>query len=159
MKTNRRDMLTQSAALMGLLASAGLLPQAAHAAWTQAAFAATSRLARCRHRAGKAIRKTARVAIPATKARMSASQGVLSNCIHVCSVLAPTTLRVWPLFHRKKPQKEGVCARWSGVEAGAADELLAAGNGIYQGQDGNKEGGERGEVGQEHPSLPSPLSL
>lgn len=38
MKTNRRDMLAQSAALMGLLATAGLLPQAAHAAWTQAAF-------------------------------------------------------------------------------------------------------------------------
>jgi sulfur-oxidizing protein SoxY len=40
MKTNRRDMLAQSAALMGLLATAGLLPQAAHAAWTQAAFEA-----------------------------------------------------------------------------------------------------------------------
>jgi sulfur-oxidizing protein SoxY len=38
MKTNRREMLAQSAALMGLLATAGLLPQAAHAAWTQAAF-------------------------------------------------------------------------------------------------------------------------
>lgn len=38
MKTNRRDMLAHSAALMGLLATAGLLPQAAHAAWTQAAF-------------------------------------------------------------------------------------------------------------------------
>jgi sulfur-oxidizing protein SoxY len=42
MKTNRRDMLAQSAALMGLLATAGLLPQAAHAAWTQAAFEAKS---------------------------------------------------------------------------------------------------------------------
>jgi sulfur-oxidizing protein SoxY len=40
MKTNRRDMLAHSAALMGLLATAGLLPQAAHAAWTQAAFEA-----------------------------------------------------------------------------------------------------------------------
>jgi sulfur-oxidizing protein SoxY len=40
MKTNRRDMLAQSAALMGLLATAGLLPKAAHAAWTQAAFEA-----------------------------------------------------------------------------------------------------------------------
>ena len=38
MKTNRRDMLAHSAALMGMLATAGLLPQAAHAAWTQAAF-------------------------------------------------------------------------------------------------------------------------
>lgn len=42
MKTNRRDMLAHSAALMGLLATAGLLPQAAHAAWTQAAFEAKS---------------------------------------------------------------------------------------------------------------------
>ena len=42
MKTNRRDVLAQSAALMGLLATAGLLPQAAHAAWTQAAFDAKS---------------------------------------------------------------------------------------------------------------------
>ena len=42
MKTNRRDMLAQSATLMGLLATAGLLPQAAHAAWTQAAFDAKS---------------------------------------------------------------------------------------------------------------------
>jgi sulfur-oxidizing protein SoxY len=40
MKTNRRDMLAHSAALMGLLATAGLVPQAAHAAWTQAAFEA-----------------------------------------------------------------------------------------------------------------------
>ena len=38
MKTHRRDMLAHSAALMGLLATAGLLPQAAHAAWTQVAF-------------------------------------------------------------------------------------------------------------------------
>lgn len=38
MKTNRRDMLAHSAALMSLLATAGLLPQVAHAAWTQAAF-------------------------------------------------------------------------------------------------------------------------
>ena len=37
MKTNRREMLAQSATLMGLLATAGLLPQAAHAAWTQSA--------------------------------------------------------------------------------------------------------------------------
>lgn len=34
----RRKMLTQSAQVAGLLATAGLLPQAAHAAWTQAAF-------------------------------------------------------------------------------------------------------------------------
>ncbi|MBL8314224.1 MAG: thiosulfate oxidation carrier protein SoxY [Rubrivivax sp.] len=34
----RRKMLTQSAQLAGLLASAGLLPQAAQAAWSQAAF-------------------------------------------------------------------------------------------------------------------------
>jgi sulfur-oxidizing protein SoxY len=40
--TNRRDMLAHSATLMGLLATAGLLPQAAHAAWTQAAFEAKS---------------------------------------------------------------------------------------------------------------------
>ena len=38
MNTRRREMLTQSAALMGLLATAGLLPREAHAAWTQAAF-------------------------------------------------------------------------------------------------------------------------
>jgi len=42
MKTNRRDMLSQSATLMGLLATAGLLPQAAHASWTKAAFDAKS---------------------------------------------------------------------------------------------------------------------
>ena len=40
--TNRRDMLAHSTTLMGLLATAGLLPQAAHAAWTQAAFEAKS---------------------------------------------------------------------------------------------------------------------
>lgn len=42
MKTHRRDMLAQSATLMGLLATAGLLPQTAHAAWTKAAFEAKS---------------------------------------------------------------------------------------------------------------------
>jgi sulfur-oxidizing protein SoxY len=36
--TNRRDMLTTSAQLAGLLATAGLLPTAAQAAWTNAAF-------------------------------------------------------------------------------------------------------------------------
>jgi sulfur-oxidizing protein SoxY len=36
----RREMLTQSATVAGLLATAGLLPQAAQAAWTQAAFSA-----------------------------------------------------------------------------------------------------------------------
>ena len=36
--TTRRDMLTTSAQLAGLLASAGLLPTAAQAAWTAAAF-------------------------------------------------------------------------------------------------------------------------
>ncbi|HMO44988.1 MAG TPA: thiosulfate oxidation carrier protein SoxY [Rubrivivax sp.] len=35
---NRRQMLSQSAALATLLAGAGMLPKAAHAAWTQAAF-------------------------------------------------------------------------------------------------------------------------
>lgn len=34
----RRNMLERSAALVGLLASAGLLPLPAHAAWAQAAF-------------------------------------------------------------------------------------------------------------------------
>ena len=34
----RRKMLTQSAQVAGLLATAGLLPQAAQAAWSQAAF-------------------------------------------------------------------------------------------------------------------------
>ena len=36
----RREVLSRSAALAGLLAGAGLLPQAAHAAWAQAAFEA-----------------------------------------------------------------------------------------------------------------------
>jgi sulfur-oxidizing protein SoxY len=36
--TTRRDMLTTSAQLAALMAGAGLLPTAAHAAWTQAAF-------------------------------------------------------------------------------------------------------------------------
>ena len=36
--TTRRDMLTTSAQLAGLLAAAGLLPTAAQAAWTSAAF-------------------------------------------------------------------------------------------------------------------------
>lgn len=36
----RREVLTRSAALASLLAGAGLLPQAAHAAWVQAAFEA-----------------------------------------------------------------------------------------------------------------------
>ena len=36
--TTRRDMLTTSAQLAGLLATAGLLPTAAQAAWTAAAF-------------------------------------------------------------------------------------------------------------------------
>ncbi len=36
----RREMLSHSAAVAGLLASAGLLPQAAQAAWSEAAFAA-----------------------------------------------------------------------------------------------------------------------
>jgi sulfur-oxidizing protein SoxY len=34
----RREMLTKSATVAGLLATAGLLPQAAQAAWSQAAF-------------------------------------------------------------------------------------------------------------------------
>ena len=38
MNTPRREMLTHSAALLGLLATAGLLPGRAHAAWSQAAF-------------------------------------------------------------------------------------------------------------------------
>jgi sulfur-oxidizing protein SoxY len=37
MNTPRREMLTHSAALLGLLATAGLLPGRAHAAWSQAA--------------------------------------------------------------------------------------------------------------------------
>ena len=36
----RRDMLTKSAMLAGLLAAGGLLPRAAQAAWSQAAFEA-----------------------------------------------------------------------------------------------------------------------
>jgi sulfur-oxidizing protein SoxY len=39
---NRRQMLSHSAALAALLAGAGLLPEAAQAAWTQAAFDAKS---------------------------------------------------------------------------------------------------------------------
>ena len=35
---NRREMLTKSATVAGLLAAAGLLPQTAQAAWSQAAF-------------------------------------------------------------------------------------------------------------------------
>jgi len=35
---NRRDVLTHSARVMALLAGAGLLPAAAHAAWNAAAF-------------------------------------------------------------------------------------------------------------------------
>jgi len=38
----RRDMLARSATVAGLLATAGLLPQAAQAAWAQAAFEAKS---------------------------------------------------------------------------------------------------------------------
>jgi len=38
----RREMLTRSAAVMGLLAAAGLLPQDAQAAWSAAAFDAKS---------------------------------------------------------------------------------------------------------------------
>jgi sulfur-oxidizing protein SoxY len=40
MNTSRRDLLGHSTALLGLLATAGLLPAQAHAAWTQAAFEA-----------------------------------------------------------------------------------------------------------------------
>jgi len=39
---NRREMLARSAALAGLMAAAGLLPQSAMAAWNQAAFEAKS---------------------------------------------------------------------------------------------------------------------
>lgn len=39
---NRRDVMQRSAAVAALLAGAGLLPQAAQAAWTQAAFDAKS---------------------------------------------------------------------------------------------------------------------
>ena len=38
----RRDMLSTSASVAGLLATAGLLPNPAHAAWTSAAFEAKS---------------------------------------------------------------------------------------------------------------------
>jgi len=38
----RREMLAKSATVAGLLASAGMLPMAAQAAWTQAAFDARS---------------------------------------------------------------------------------------------------------------------
>ncbi len=38
----RRDVLASSAKLLALMGSAGLLPQAAHAAWAQAAFEAKS---------------------------------------------------------------------------------------------------------------------
>jgi sulfur-oxidizing protein SoxY len=38
----RREMLTRSATVVGLLAAAGLLPQTAQAAWSQAAFEAKS---------------------------------------------------------------------------------------------------------------------
>ena len=39
---SRRDMLTKSALLAGLLAAGGLLPRAAQAAWNQAGFEAKS---------------------------------------------------------------------------------------------------------------------
>jgi sulfur-oxidizing protein SoxY len=39
---NRREMLARSAGVAGLLAGLGLLPQAAQAAWSQAAFDAKS---------------------------------------------------------------------------------------------------------------------
>jgi sulfur-oxidizing protein SoxY len=39
---NRRELLARSAAVMAALAGAGMLPTAAHAAWTQAAFDAKS---------------------------------------------------------------------------------------------------------------------
>ena len=42
MNPSRREALTHSAALFGLLATAGLLPTQAHAAWLQAAFEAKS---------------------------------------------------------------------------------------------------------------------
>jgi len=38
----RREMLSSSAAVVGLLATVGMLPQSAHAAWPQAAFEAKS---------------------------------------------------------------------------------------------------------------------
>ncbi len=40
--TTRRDMLTTSARVAGLLAAAGVLPATAHAAWSQPAFEAKS---------------------------------------------------------------------------------------------------------------------
>jgi sulfur-oxidizing protein SoxY len=40
MQTNRREMLGHGAALLGLLATAGLLPATAQAAWNKDAFAA-----------------------------------------------------------------------------------------------------------------------
>jgi sulfur-oxidizing protein SoxY len=40
MNTHRRAVLAQGAALVGLMAAAGLLPAPAQAAWTQAAFEA-----------------------------------------------------------------------------------------------------------------------
>lgn len=40
MHTSRRAVLAQGAALVGLMATAGLLPATARAAWTQAAFEA-----------------------------------------------------------------------------------------------------------------------
>jgi sulfur-oxidizing protein SoxY len=38
----RREVLTQAAAVAGMMAAAGLLPASAHAAWSQAAFEAKS---------------------------------------------------------------------------------------------------------------------
>jgi sulfur-oxidizing protein SoxY len=40
MKTTRREMLARSSAVLGLLATAGLLPATAYANWTKAAFEA-----------------------------------------------------------------------------------------------------------------------
>jgi sulfur-oxidizing protein SoxY len=40
--TTRRELLARSAAVAGAMASAGLLPTAVHAAWSQAAFEAKS---------------------------------------------------------------------------------------------------------------------
>ena len=42
MNTSRRDLLSHSAAVLGLLATAGLLPSQARAAWSQTAFDAKS---------------------------------------------------------------------------------------------------------------------
>ena len=44
--TTRREMLTTSARVAGLLAAAGVLPATAQAAWTQSAFEAKN-LADC----------------------------------------------------------------------------------------------------------------